>query len=248
MRQRNCDSNINHPDGETARSLVERTNQLSLEEFISNYIPDQLLKVETRSKSETDGAEERHDAPVDIYTGKSIPARDLEACFRLIEKTSAQDYANSSFGWSPSKKRREMKASDMKYLILRRAAVSAANSDRGASEGSKAGAAERVVGFLSFMVTYEGGNETIYCYEIHVSPALQGRGIGKSFMDRFEEIGTRIGLEKAMLGVFRSNERGRRFYERLGYAVDESSDQPRVLRNGTVKEPEYYMLSKTLQK
>lgn len=190
----------------------------------------------------------RRDSPLDIYTGKSIPAEDLEACFRLIERTSAQDYANSSWGWSPSKKRREMKASDMKYLILRRGAVVSANPDRGAADGLRTANAEQVVGFLSFMVTYEAGHEAIYCYEIHLSPALQGRGVGKSFMDRLEEIGSRIGVEKAMLGVFRSNERGRRFYERLGYAVDASSDQPRVLRNGTVKEPEYYTLSKTLQR
>ena len=35
-----------------------------------------------------------------------------------------------------------------------------------------------------------------------------------------------------------------RFYERLGYEKDEFSPEPRVLRNGTVVEIDYVILSK----
>lgn len=48
-------------------------------------------------------------------------------------------------------------------------------------------------------------------------------------------------LEKTMLTCFVSNEHARRFYQRLGFDVDESSPRPRKLR-GKVIEPEYVIL------
>lgn len=94
------------------------------------------------------------------------------------------------------------------------------------------------------MTTYEDGKQVLYCYEIHIHPLLQGQGIGRHLMTLFEETGRRIGLEKSMLTVFRANNAATSFYERLGYSVDEFSPGPRQLRNGTVKEPDYLILSK----
>lgn len=126
-----------------------------------------------------------------------------------------------------------MKLPDMKYLIVRDTADEPTGRE--------------VSGFLSFMVTYEDGKEVVYCYEIHLSPTARGRGIGKLLMGRMESVGRAVGLEKAMLTVFKSNGIAVRFYERLGYGVDEYSPGPRRLRNGTVKEPDYLILSKGLQ-
>lgn len=172
---------------------------------------------------------------LDIYTAQSIPTADFEACFKLIEQTVANAYADSGMGWSATKKRREMRLPDMRYLILRRGKI-----DRDGDRG-------QLLGFLSFMVTYEDGKEVNYCYEIHLAPEAQGLGLGRQLMIRYEEIGRRIGLEKAMLTVFKSNAKAMRFYERLGYVVDDFSPEPRTLRNGTVKEPEYLILSKPLK-
>lgn len=47
-----------------------------------------------------------------------------------------------------------MKLLDLKYLLIKRDA--------------------KVEGFLSFMPTFEDGYPVIYCYEIHLSSALQG--------------------------------------------------------------------------
>jgi ribosomal protein S18 acetylase RimI-like enzyme len=97
------------------------------------------------------------------------------------------------------------------------------------------------------MVTYEDGKEVVYCYEIHMSPMARGRGLGGLLMGRMEGIGRLIGLEKAMLTVFKSNVAAREFYRKGGYEVDENSPQPRTLRNGTVKEWDYEILSKRLR-
>lgn len=176
---------------------------------------------------------------LDLYTAKTIPSADFEACFGLIELTSSNAYDGSSVGWSPSKKRKEMKLPDMKYLIARRGSRS-----EGKDESEPAGGA--ILGFLSFMVTYEDGKEVIYCYEIHLSPEARGMGLGRQLMLTCENVGRHVGLEKTMLTVFKSNTKAVRFYERCGFEIDEYSPQPRRLRNGTVKEPDYLILSKML--
>lgn len=139
-----------------------------------------------------------------------------------------------------------MKLPDMRYMVLRQQTQEKGEEESAERDDADASGRDLAMGFLSFMVTYEDGKEVIYCYEIHLSPALQGKGIGKRMMDLYEEIGRGVGLEKAMLTVFRVNEVARKFYERLGYNVDEYSPLPRKLRNGTIKEPDYVILSKPL--
>lgn len=230
--------------------LVERTNELPLEQFRSTYAPltSENFKLKVPTDKDKDGSssqnKEELDYVLDLYTAKTIPSADFEACFGLIELTSSNAYNDSSMGWSPSKKRKEMKLPDMKYLIARRGGNSAPE-EKDESE-TDAHAQEAILGFLSFMVTYEDGKEVIYCYEVHLSPAAQGLGLGRQLMLTCEDIGRRVGLEKVMLTVFKSNTKAIRFYERCGFGVDEYSPQPRRLRNGTVKEPDYLILSKML--
>ncbi|KAL4998797.1 acyl-CoA N-acyltransferase [Aspergillus recurvatus] len=182
---------------------------------------------------------------ISIYTAATIPATELASCFRLLELTSSNAYKKSSMGWSPSEKRKEMKLPDMKYMILRRSAADGDRDTEGDSSRSKS--TGRFAGFLEFMVTYEDGYEVLYCYEIHLTPEVQGQGLGEELIERFERIGRRIGLEKAMLTVFKSNSRAIKFYTRVGYAEDEYSPRPRKLRNGTVKEADYLIMSKSLR-
>ncbi|KAL3450141.1 GNAT family acetyltransferase Nat4 [Aspergillus insuetus] len=269
-------SRKHQPDKPKPLPLVERTNALSPEEFVSLYIPSLELRLQKAarkkqvsatlspsrqngecgnslpeaesspaSKKESD-AKENSDGTtatsayaytLDICTAATIPAADLDACFNLIELTSSAAYKSSSAGWSPKDKREEMKLPDMKFMILRRAV-----SDGGQSEGPK-----DFAGFLEYMVTYEDGYEVLYCYEIHLTPESQGQGLGEELMARLERVGARIGLEKAMLTVFKSNRRAMAFYERVGYTEDESSPRPRKLRNGTVKEADYMIMSKSLR-
>ncbi|KAJ5734422.1 Acyl-CoA N-acyltransferase [Penicillium malachiteum] len=214
----------------------------------------------------------KYNTSLDIYSASTIPPTDLEACLDLIELTSGAAYAASGIGWSRPKKRKEMQLPDMKYLILRGAVGSSAvgtdaergdgptedivksrsgDDDHKNKTNDKIGDATEadggVLGFLSFMVTYEDGKEVIYCYEIHLSLAVRGQGFGALLMGRMDDIGKLVGLEKAMLTVFRSNVAACRFYEKLGYEVDECSPRPRKLRNGTIKEYDYLILSKRLK-
>ncbi|KAL4913420.1 acyl-CoA N-acyltransferase [Aspergillus aurantiobrunneus] len=258
--------------------LVERTNELSREEFISLYISPSDLTFEKQKKKEkredgssltvqfeerntktniqdhvgdlenTPETQETNSYELSIYTASTIPTPDLALCFKLIEETSSTAYKNSSMSWSPSEKRKEMKLPDMKYMVLRRRGASVvSDSDRDHKDHDPDSKPGEFAGFLEFMVTYEDGYEVLYCYEIHLMPGVQGQGVGEELMGRFEKIGRAIGLEKAMLTVFKSNNRAITFYTRVGYTEDESSPQPRKLRNGTVKEADYLIMSKKLR-
>jgi N-alpha-acetyltransferase 40 len=78
----------------------------------------------------------------------------LDACFRLIELTSLEDYKSSRGGWKPNAKRKEMRLLDLKYLLVK-------NGDQ-------------IEAFCCFMPTTEDEYFVIYCYEIHLAPSLQG--------------------------------------------------------------------------
>lgn len=103
-----------------------------------------------------------------------------------------------------------------------------------------------VHGFLSFLITVESDHEVAYCYELHLSPSAQGLGLGTRLMDVMETFTKNAGFDKAMLTVFAENESARRFYEKRGYFVDESSPEERRMRNGKVKKPDYLILGKML--
>jgi ribosomal protein S18 acetylase RimI-like enzyme len=154
---------------------------------------------------------------------------DLGACFDLVAATSAAAYAASSRGWRPAAKRREMRLPDLRYLLVRPA------QGGGLPEA-----------FLSFMLTYEDGCEVVYCYEVHVGERLRGMGLGTRLVGLMEEVGRRVGVEKAMLTVFVTNGGAAAFYARLGYGLDAYSPPARRLRNGVAKEPDIHILSKAL--
>ena len=167
---------------------------------------------------------------VTLESYSSLSPADLKACFSLIQETSADMYRNSSTGWSPAKKRKEMALPDMRYLIVKRRQSNTSQSDGDKAIGSiqescsttpdrrKDQSAEpsNVGAFLSFMLTYEDGHEVVYCYELHVSIALRCCGLGKKLIGMMEDIGRRIGVEKAMLTVFLENDGAVKFYHRSG--------------------------------
>ena len=172
---------------------------------------------------------------ISLETSSTISQADFRACFDLIANTSAADYENSSIGWSPTRKRREMRLPDLRYILLNKK-----------SQEEQQGEASKVGGFLSFMLTYEDGYEVVYCYEIHLSAELHGIGLGKSLMGLMEEVGKKARVEKSMLTVFRANKAAMNFYRGLGYEEDEYSPRPRKLRGGVVKHLDYIILSKPL--
>ncbi|KAI4168855.1 MAG: hypothetical protein LQ343_006068 [Gyalolechia ehrenbergii] len=205
---------------------IEAANGLPLALFRARFLPAYLAPIAANEPS-------LHSHRIQFESSSTISADDFNSCFNIIANSSANAYAASSVGWSPSKKRKEMKLPDLRYLLF----VNPSAQEK----------RTRVEGFLSFMLTYEDGHEVVYCYELHLAPSLQGQGLGKHLMNLMEQAGSNVGVEKSMLTVFVENEAAVQFYNRLGYTEDEYSPEPRKMRNGRVKMPTYVILSKSLQ-
>jgi len=221
--------------------LVESVNVLSCLEFIQRFDLANAMSEANTELLHQSGKNLR----VSLLFAQAVQMnhRDvLDACFRLIEQSSASDYKSSEIKWSPTSKRKEMVLPDLRYLIVRQDF-----SHRSSDSADLSTDISSVRGFVSFMVTYEDGFEVVYVYEIHLAPDLRGQGIGNILMRMVESIGRKAGVEKCMLTVFKANDRAVRWYSRSGYVVDDFSPGPRVLRNGIVKQPSYLILSKPLR-
>ncbi|KAL0640513.1 N alpha-acetyl-transferase [Maublancomyces gigas] len=230
------------------KSLIESHNALPLSAVRSAYLrPVSCLNNETHT--------------VTLETPSSVSSATFTTCFELIRDNMRDMYKRSEIGWSAAKKKKEMKHPAMRFLLLRiRPGVKKLES-RGEGEGEEGEGrgeqdwededteeveAGKVAGFLSFMVTEEEGEEVIYCYELHLAPGSRGLGLGRHLMAVMEDFGRAVGLGKAMLTCFSENKDGVRFYNRNGYETDETSPEPKCLRNGQVRESNYYILSKAL--
>lgn len=217
--------------------LVETTNALSKVEFAEHYCSLDDLNNLAHEIESLSGREVIINLlwPNDLEVAQ---ADVLTACLGLIDASSADDYRASGMKWSLASKRKEMLLPDMRYLVIQEKKPASNDADDGNSPS--------VFGFISYMITYEDGYEVVYIYEIHLEPALCGQGVGKVLLAMVETIARKVKVEKAMLTVFKSNRRASKWYDRMGYAIDDFSPPPRILRNGTIKEPKYVILSKAL--
>lgn len=237
---------------------VESINALSPKDFYYNYcrpvqvvekshrirefhLNSTLLKEEPEDPTAMTLAEPLQEMNVIIKAASQLYPEDLDDCFNFIEQTSRADYEASSMGWSPAKKQKEMRLPDLKYLLLLATKYETENDCDGEY-------VNKVIGFLSFMPTYEDGHRVFYIYEIHLHPSMQGFGLGTILMKVAESIGRNTDeLEKMMLTVFRSNGPAQRFYERLGWSVDENSPEWVQLRGGRRRDCDYQIWSKSLK-
>lgn len=194
--------------------------------YMRDLVPDGSLQ---RIKSAIERRNElKNQIELVFVLAKNLNEGDLKACLDLLQDTSFADYKNSSTGWSRAQKRKELRLPDLRYVLLRQS-----------QDGL-------ISGFMSFMLTFEDGYEVVYLYEIHLRPELQGLGVGKEMIATLESAGKYAEVNKAMLTVFKANEKALHFYEKLGYEEDDFSPRPKRLRNGIVKEADYIILSKEM--
>lgn len=254
------------------KSKVADINAIAISDFEAQYVPAGLLTYST-SKKETDSAYTINFKSIPppksaalTPAATTITDAELESCFDLITRTSASDYETSAQGWKPAAKRAEMQEQDMRYLLVRSQAptpkeeasrflnagedgweTEPANKEPPNNSASSLPKDDSILGFMSFMVTIEEGQDVIYVYEIHLEDMLRGCGLGRRLFAIAEHVGVATAMEKVMLTVFRRNQGARAMYKTLGYETDESSPRARRLRGGVVKQADYIILSKRLR-
>jgi ribosomal protein S18 acetylase RimI-like enzyme len=165
-----------------------------------------------------------------VNSGAKLEPDQLDACFKLVEKTSSADYKAAQAGWRPKEKKREMADDQMIYLLVKTKTKEAV-----------------VLGFISFMLTKDDPpseyRSVVYMYEVHLDDGLRGCGLGSRLIAFVELLASRLGVLKTMLTVFRTNAGARELYKRLGYTKDVSSPADKVVRRRVI-EADYIIMSK----
>ncbi|GAB7338233.1 hypothetical protein MBLNU457_4567t1 [Dothideomycetes sp. NU457] len=105
--------------------------------------------------------------------------------------------------------------------------------------------ASEIIGFASFMLTHAPPEPVIYLYELHLQPTYRAMGLGAHLLSTIEDIGRSVGVQRAMLTVFKSNTDARAWYARKGWDVDSTSPADVELRRGS-RECDYEIRSKVL--
>jgi ribosomal protein S18 acetylase RimI-like enzyme len=218
--------------------LVEDINALSIQDFRSRFVDENILEYQS------DRAEATSDFQISLVAADWLAPDEYNAAFHLIEETSRADYESSTFGWHPRRKRKEMLGPDMKYLLVRRKNMQPKierTKDRGDVDTS-------ILGFLSFMVDYDSSPSVpvLYIYEIHLAESLRGLGLGNHLMHVADLLAQKIGLAKVMLTCFLCNKKAYRFYADHGFLKDACSPEDRKTRNKVVA-VDYAILSKDVQ-
>jgi len=215
--------------------LVEGINALSIEDFKSRFVQEDMLNYQADRKDSSRAFD------LSLVAADFLTPGEYNATFNLIEETSRSDYESSTFGWHPRRKRKEMLEPEMKYLLVR---------SRGAEptieRTTKSGDLDTsVLGFLSFMVDHDSSPSVpvLYIYEIHLAESLRGLGLGNHLMQVTERLASNIGLDKVMLTCFLCNKKAHHFYTNRGFVADACSPADRKTRNKVVA-VDYVIMSK----
>ncbi|KAF8398880.1 hypothetical protein HHK36_014744 [Tetracentron sinense] len=121
-------------------------------------------------------------------------------------------------------KRREMVASEARYIFIREAPNASAN-EISPSEGEVTrtrwmGEGDPIVGFVQYRFAVEEEVPVVYVYELQLEPRIQGRGLGKFLMQLIELIARKNRMGAVMLTVQKANLLATNFYtNKLRYII-----------------------------
>ncbi|PBK77254.1 hypothetical protein ARMSODRAFT_270077 [Armillaria solidipes] len=134
----------------------------------------------------------------EVLTSSELSKQLREDIFAMLETNIRDFYAQSSFGWDPTDKRKEMFDSLSRFVVARRPDTQALS------------------GYTIFRFEHENDSDMLYCYELQVSNASRRSGLGRKLMDLLGSIGESWRMRKIMLTVFEANDVALAFYFALG--------------------------------
>ncbi|KAI0652230.1 acyl-CoA N-acyltransferase [Trametes meyenii] len=178
---------------------VRVANQASADEIASAaQIPDEAVTLKDKTYSTI------------ILHASSLSSGDKDNIWRLWEANMRALVEPSSFGWNPEEKKEELFQHNARFILV-------FQNDREKASSP--------IAFCMFAFERDLGNDQMYCYEVQVSQAFRGSGLGRFFVERLVAIGRHWRMSKIVLTVLKSNTGARHFYDAIGFDVDPSSPE-----------------------
>jgi len=167
------------------------------------------------------------DMTISCKQAENMSEEEKTAVFNHVKDNMQKLYEQSDWSWKPKEKWDEMTHHNARYLLVR--------------EKDK----EEIVAMVHFRFDIGDDDvEVLYCYEIQLSPQMQGKGLGRFLMQICALIGAKNGMKKVVLTVFKANLDAINFFKKLGYEVDGTCP---TLSDGNLEE-DYFIYSKSLVK
>ncbi|XP_058443799.1 N-alpha-acetyltransferase 40 [Malaya genurostris] len=143
----------------------------------------------------------------DLYCRRKadMEPKTLKWAFKLAEKNVGPQYKSCSLGWQPKVKQSDLNKAWARYLVA---------VDR---------KTRKPAAYSMFRFDLDYGRCVLYCYEMQVESEYQRKGLGGFMMRALEKMAQHYGMERLVLTVLKNNDDGVRFYQKLGYDVDETS-------------------------
>ncbi|KAJ7487675.1 acyl-CoA N-acyltransferase [Mycena galericulata] len=142
----------------------------------------------------------------DVLLAESLDETIRNSIWSMFEANMRAMYTASSFGWDPPHKKGELFDPLSRFILV-----------------YPASGKRSLVAFTSFRFEFEEGQNILYCYDIQVSKSSQRHGLGRTLMNHMGKIGADFGMDKIMLTVFKANKRALKFYDDLGFEMDQDS-------------------------
>ncbi|KAF7784372.1 hypothetical protein Agabi119p4_537 [Agaricus bisporus var. burnettii] len=166
-----------------------------------------------------------------IAHNSELEAKEKADMWDLYEENMFDLYSNSSFGWKPAKRKKEIFHTLSRFLLIY-------DSQEEAS---------KMIGFCMFRFENEEGGCVVYCYDIQLSSQHQRRGIGKMVMEFVFSICKFFDMDKTVLTVLKANKKAMTFYQTCGFKPDPASPSVYLAEDDSSREEyDYEIMSKAV--
>jgi N-alpha-acetyltransferase 40 len=218
------------------RKKLAQVNKLSLD--LLQVVPSELLHISfsaSSSPSTTSSSNPHADSATStantlselslsneetkvIYlpSSKMTPGQ-LQQCLDLFQENMSKLYQESSWGLNLEEKKEELQHANARFLLLQQQQ----------QQPKESSSTSIMVAFVHFRFEYDDEEHptcaVLYVYELQVQQHFHGQGLGRKLMDILHAIAKAQDMPKVVLTVFHANIGARKFYDKLGYTVDETS-------------------------
>ena len=208
---------------------------------------DRLYQIEPIINSESGIRFEMEFVPAAMLSNELL--EDLLALTRENMQEMYNGSGSVAWAWNDARKRGELRNDRMRWIIMR-AFEEDADGVRKPIEGISTPESQEkgIIGFVAFRFTAELAIPHAYIHELQISIKMQGKGCGRILVAEVERIAKLTQMQLLMLTVFSRNVPAIRFYERMGFNIDEASPGPcyNLLDEPIEQRSPYEIMSKVL--